>query len=191
MKKYLKKKAHQKRQCEEILCAGFGGQGIMFMGKLLAEAALYDGKNVTWMPSYGAEVRGGTAHSMIKISDDYIANPVVMRPSICVAMNYPSLVKYENQVSEGGLLIANKSLIEKGPKRKDIDMLTLPLTDIASRLGNVKAANMVALGVLVKRRRAVSRSSLLEALKETMKNKEDLLALNKKAFEAGYGMVRS
>ena len=163
----------------------------MFMGKLLAQAALLERRHVTWMPSYGAEVRGGTAHSMTKISGDYIAGPVISNPSCCVVMNYPSLVKYEGKVRDGGLLIANKTLIDKLPKRKEIKIVNIAMTDIASRLGNVKAANMVALGALVKKTKIVSKASILAALEEVMKNRPELLALNKKAFEKGYKAVHS
>ena len=173
--------------CEEIVCAGFGGQGIMFMGKILAQAALLEGKHVTWMPSYGAEVRGGTAHSMTKISAGYIASPVISNPSACVVMNYPSLVKYEGKVKKGGLLIANKTLIDKTPKRRDIEIINMPMTEMASRLGNIKAANMIALGALVRKRKVVSKASLLTVLKDIMKGREGLYSLNKKAFERGYG----
>lgn len=173
-------------KCEEILCAGFGGQGIMLAGKLLAEAALLDGKYVTWMPSYGAEVRGGTAHSMIKISANYVGSPVIKNPSICLVMNYPSLVKYENAVRPGGLLVVNKSLSEKPARRKDITVVNIPMTKIAYLLGNVKAANMVGLGALVKKTKVVSKDSLLKALAELLKGKQGLISMNKKAFEKGY-----
>jgi 2-oxoglutarate ferredoxin oxidoreductase subunit gamma len=179
-------KKNKTLKCEEILCAGFGGQGIMLAGKLLAQAALLDGKYVTWMPSYGAEVRGGTAHSMTKISASFIGSPVIKNPSICLVMNYPSLVRYENAVRQGGLLIVNKTLVDKTPKRKDISVINIPMTKMASLLGNIKAANMVGLGTLVKRTRVVSKESFLEALAEFMKGKEDLFKLNKKAFEKGY-----
>ena len=126
----------------EILLAGFGGQGIMLMGKLLAQAGLASRKNVTWMPSYGAEVRGGTAYSMTKISNEEIANPIIIAPDIFVAMNEPSLVKYEERLKPKGLLILNKSLIRAKPKRKDISVASIPMTQIASRLGSVRSANM-------------------------------------------------
>ncbi len=190
MKKRQRKESVPRIKCEEILCAGFGGQGIMLMGKLLAQAALVEGKHVTWMPSYGAEVRGGTAHSMTKISEEYIASPVVTRPTVCVAMNYPSLLKYEGTVAEGGLLIANRSLIPKVPERKGIDIVAIPMTTIASRLGNARAANMVALGALIKKRKVVSKESVIRALREAMKGRDDLIAVNKKAFEKGYASVR-
>lgn len=202
MKKKAKKRRIQKHKpktrrqapkitkCEEILFAGFGGQGIMFMGKLLAQAALSEGRYVTWMPSYGAEVRGGTAHSMAKVSDDYIASPVVLTPSVCVVMNYPSLLKYEDKVRSNGLLIANRSLMNKMPKRKDVTILNIAMTDIASKLGNIKVANMVGLGALLGAKKIVSKNNVLDALAAMMKGKEDLLALNKKAFDKGYKLGR-
>ena len=113
---------------EEIIFAGFGGQGIMLMGKALSYAAMNEGKHVTWMPSYGAEVRGGTAHSMVIISDVEIASPVVREPTICVVMNKPSLQKFEAKVRRRGMLIINKSLIEDGVERDDIHFLQIPPT---------------------------------------------------------------
>ena len=176
--------------CEEILFAGFGGQGIMLMGKLLAQAALFEGKHVTWMPSYGAEVRGGTAHSMTKVSDDYIASPVIITPSICVVMNYPSLLKYEDRVPGGGLLVVNKSLMNRMPRRRDIRIINVAMTDIASKLGNIKVANMVGLGALIGAKKVVSKTSLMDALTEMMKGKAGLMVLNKKALEKGYKLGR-
>ncbi|MFH1189697.1 MAG: 2-oxoacid:acceptor oxidoreductase family protein [Candidatus Omnitrophota bacterium] len=171
---------------EEIFCAGFGGQGIMFMGKLFAEAALAAGRYVTWMPSYGAEVRGGTAYSMVKISKKEIASPVVTNPSALIVMNKPSLLKYENKVKPGGILIANKSLIDEGPSRKDIKTVNIPMTALASSLGNTRCANMVASGAFVKRSKMITLRNVLAALKEALKGKEDLFLLNKKALEKGY-----
>ena len=134
---------------EEIIFAGFGGQGIMLMGKALSYAAMNNGKHVTWMPSYGAEVRGGTAHSMVIISDEIIASPVVKEPSMCIVMNRPSLQKFETKVKKNGFLIVNKSLIDIDAERKDIDILNIPATSMASELGNLKVANMVMLGALL------------------------------------------
>lgn len=175
-----------KKYCEEILCAGFGGQGIMFMGKLLAQAGLLSDKYVTWMPSYGAEVRGGTAYSMAKISNIEIADPVVTNPDILIAMNKPSLLKYEGKVKEGGILISNRSLIDNVPKRKGINLVNIPMTEIASKLGEARGANMVAIGALIKRSKILSMRSVFLALKHILKNKEDLFLVNKKALEAGY-----
>ncbi len=171
---------------EEIFCAGFGGQGIMFMGKLFAEAALAAGRHVTWMPSYGAEVRGGTAYSMVKISKKEIASPVITSPNMLIVMNKPSLLKYEDKLKEGGILISNRSLIGEGPARKDIKAVNIPMTALASALGNTRCANMIAVGALVKRSKMITLRNVLSALKEALAGKEDLFLLNKKALEKGY-----
>lgn len=180
------KKKTAKRDCEEILCAGFGGQGIMFLGKLLAEAGLLAGRHVTWMPSYGAEVRGGTAYSMAKLSKTAIASPIVKYPDILIVMNKPSLQKYEGKVKPGGLILWNKSLIDTGPTRKDVRRVTIPMTDMAFKLGNARCANMIALGALLKRSRLASLRYGVTALKNALRGKEELFALNKKALEKGH-----
>lgn len=183
----VKKKISVKRSCEEIFCAGFGGQGIMFMGRLIAQAGLIAGKNVTWMPSYGAEVRGGTAYSMAKISNIGIASPVITNPDILIAMNGPSLMKYENSVKPGGILIANRSLIDSPAKRKDITTVNIPMTELASKMGDIRCANMIALGAFVKRSRMISIRDITAALYTAMKDKEELFLLNKSALKKGYG----
>ncbi len=162
----------------------------MLMGKLLAQAGLVSRKNVTWMPSYGAEVRGGTAYSMTKISDREIANPIITAPDILVAMNEPSLVKYENKLKPKGLLILNKSLINSKPKRKDISVVSIPMTDIASKLGSVRSANMVAMGVILKRSKLFPVRVMTAALREMLGGKEDVFILNKKAIEKGYSSCK-
>jgi 2-oxoglutarate ferredoxin oxidoreductase subunit gamma len=172
--------------CEEILCAGFGGQGIMFMGKLLALAGLMAQKHVTWMPSYGAEVRGGTAYSMVKISDGQIANPIVLHPDVLIVMNKPSLLKYEGKLKEGGILISNKTLVGDVAKRKGIILVNVPLTEAAAKLGDPKSANMIAVGALAKRSSVLSIRSVTSALAAAFKTNEALLTLNKKALEKGY-----
>ena len=175
-----------KDSCTGIIFAGFGGQGIMFMGKLIAQAALYSKKHVTWMPSYGAEVRGGTAYSMTKVSDKEIASPVVTNPDILVVMNKPSLVKYEKILKKKGILISNSSLIGKVPKRKSATILNIPMTAMASRLGNSRCANMIAVGALLKRSKILSMKNVASGLKDMLKGKEELLSINKKALEKGY-----
>ena len=182
------KKNNLKRSCEEILCAGFGGQGIMLMGKLLAEVGMMGGRHVTWMPSYGAEVRGGTAYSMAKISTGEIASPVVNNPDVLVVMNKPSLVKYENILKPGGVLISNKSLINSPSKRRDVKVVNIPMTFLASKLGSTRCANMIAMGAIVKRSKTLSIRNVTNALKEVFKDKEDLFLMNKKALEKGYGI---
>ena len=175
-----------KRNCEEILCAGFGGQGIMFMGKLLALAGLLQDRHVTWMPSYGAEVRGGTAYSMVKVSDGEISSPIVTRPDILIVMNRPSLVKYEEKLKDGGILISNKTLVGDISKRKGTTLVNIPFTEAASKLGDIRSANMMAIGALAKRSKMLSIRSIINALGVTFKNKEELLLRNKKALEKGY-----
>lgn len=175
----------------EILFAGFGGQGIMFMGKLLAQAGLDSKKNVTWMPSYGAEVRGGTAYSMTKISLVQIASPVVINPDILVVMNEPSLIKYEDKLKSKGILIMNKSLIGAKPKRKDIKIVSIPMTGLASKLGNTRSANMIAIGALLKRSKLFPLKTITCALKNMLGDKEDLYVTNKKAIEKGYNSCKS
>jgi 2-oxoglutarate ferredoxin oxidoreductase subunit gamma len=179
-----------KDPCIEILFAGFGGQGIMFMGKLMAQAGLDAGKHVTWMPSYGAEVRGGTAYSMAKISDDEIASPIVDNLDILVAMNKPSMVKYESKIRPKGILIMNKSLIDVKPARKDIETVNIPMTEIASKIGDTRCANMVAMGAIIKKTNIITLKYAAQALKEMLKGKDALIELNKKALETGYRVSR-
>jgi 2-oxoglutarate ferredoxin oxidoreductase subunit gamma len=171
----------------EILLAGFGGQGIMLMGKLLAYAGLVSRKNVTWMPSYGAEVRGGTAYSMTKISNKEISNPIVTSPDILVVMNEPSLTKYEERLKPKGLLILNRSLKSK-PGRKDISVVSISMTQIASKLGSIRSANMVALGALLRRSKLFPVKLVVNALHEMLGGKEEIFLLNKKAIEKGYSV---
>lgn len=158
----------------------------MFMGKLLAQAGLMAGRNVTWMPSYGAEVRGGTAYSMTKISDEAIASPIVTTPDAMIVMNKPSLMKYEGKLKDKGTLILNKSLIDEMPKRKNIKIVKMPLTKMASKIGDTKCANMIAIGALVKKTKLVSMANVTGALEDMLKDKKKLLIMNKKALEKGY-----
>src|SRR3989338_3415141 len=172
---------------EEIIFAGFGGQGIMLMGKALSYAAMNEGKHVTWMPSYGAEVRGGTAHSMVIISDVEIASPVVREPTICVVMNKPSLQKFESKVRTKGMLIINKSLIEDGIERDDIDILEIPATDMASKLWNGRVGNMIILGALLAKKTMLQVESLTDSLKDVISpDHKDLILINKEAIRVGY-----
>lgn len=162
----------------------------MFMGKLLAQAGLIAGKQVTWMPSYGAEVRGGTAYSVTKISDDEIPSPVMSTPDALVVMNKPSLLKYEGKLKDKGILISNRSLIDKVTKKKSISIANLPLTKMAAALGDTKCANMIAIGALLKKTKILSLKDVLDALKEVLKGKEGLFLLNKKALEKGYNALK-
>jgi 2-oxoglutarate ferredoxin oxidoreductase subunit gamma len=169
--------------------AGFGGQGVLSMGLSLTQAAMLEGKNVTYLPSYGAEVRGGTANCTVAISDEEIASPVASSPEFVVAMNQPSVIRFQNQIQSGGILFVNSSLVEVEVKRGDIDVVRVPAGNIAEKLGSPKSANMVMLGALVKKSNLVCLSSLMEGLKDTLKGKQKLVAINEKALTAGYDIV--
>jgi len=158
------------------------------MGLNLAQAAMLEGKNVTYLPSYGAEVRGGTANCTVAISDEEIASPVASSPDFVVAMNQPSLVRFQNQLQSGGLFFINSSLVEAEISRGDIDIVSVPANSIAEELGSPKSANMVMLGVFTKKSNLVSLSSVIEELRNTLKNKQKLIAINKKALLAGYDL---
>lgn len=170
---------------EEIICSGFGGQGIMMLGKLIAQGALNKGFNVTWMPSYGAEVRGGTAHCMVIVSDEEVASPVVSLCDTAVVMNRPSLKKFVSRIRPKGLLLLNSSLADAKVERKDIAVLRIPMTDIAHSLGNVRVANMVALGAYIKKKKIFTKIIAFEGIKKVFGDKKELVDVNIKALEEG------
>ena len=172
----------------KTIFAGFGGQGVLSMGLNLAQAAMLEGKNITYLPSYGAEVRGGTANCTVAISDEEIASPVASSPDFIVAMNQPSLVRFQNQLQSGGLFFINSSLVEAEISRGDIDIVSVPANSMAEELGSPKSANMVMLGAFTKKSNLVSLSSVIEALRNTLKKKQKLIAINKKALLAGYDL---
>ncbi len=172
----------------KTVIAGFGGQGILSMGLNLAQAAMLEGKYVTYLPSYGAEVRGGTASCTVAISDEEIASPVASSPEFVVVMNLPSLVRFQNHVQSGGMLFINSSLIETEVTRGDVDIVNVPTSSIAERLGNPKSANMVMLGAFIKKSKLVSLSSVIEGLQDSLKNKRKLVDVNKEALTAGYDL---
>ncbi len=172
---------------EEIICAGFGGQGIMFLGRLLASVAMKEGKFVTWMPSYGAEVRGGTAHSMVVISDKEVASPVVTSPATAIVMNQPSLDKFLPKTKPKGLIIINTSLARMDNSKADLDILKIPATEMAAQLGNVKVANMVVLGAYLAKKKIFPLEGAIHALRETMTTQ--LQKLNEEAVKAGFDFM--
>lgn len=171
----------------KTIFAGFGGQGVLSMGLSLAQAAMLEEKNVTYLPSYGAEVRGGTANCTVAISDEEIASPVASSPEFVVAMNQPSLIRFQHQIESGGVFFINSSLIEAGISRGDIDIVEVQANSIAEKLGSPRSANMVMLGAFIKKSNVVSISTLIEGLETTMKNKK-LIAINKEALVAGYDL---
>ncbi len=172
----------------KTLIAGFGGQGVLSMGLNLAEAAILEGKNVTYLPAYGAEVRGGTANCTVAISDDEIASPVASSPEFVIAMNQPSAVKFQHHIQSGGLFFLNSSLVEAEIIRGDIEIVNVPANRIAEELGSPKAANMVMLGAFTKKSGIVELTNVSEALKHILSSKKKLLELNEKALLTGYNL---
>lgn len=173
----------------EVMFAGFGGQGILLSGKILAEAAMEKGLEVAWVPSYGPEMRGGTAYCMVVVSDKTIASPIIRNPMHLVAMNRPSLEKFAPVVKPSGVVLINSSLISTGAGRDDIDELAIPVTEIARELGSVKVANIVALGAFVARSKIVDFESLRKTVKEEFAGKEKFIPLNMAALDRGKKMA--
>lgn len=170
-------------QNQEIVFAGFGGQGILSMGKFLAYAGMDQGFNVSWLPSYGPEMRGGTANCSVIITEENIGSPIVTQATTLVVMNRPSLDKFENAVVPGGLVILDSSLVNREVIRKDITVLAIPASEIADELGSKKIANMVLLGALVAKTGIMPMEALLAALEGH--GKESFFEVNKKALEKG------
>lgn len=171
-----------------IKVAGFGGQGVLFLGRLLAEAGMRQGYHVSWLPSYGPEMRGGTAHCHVTISTEPIASPLVSRPSVLIAMNQPSLERFEPEVIPGGLILYDSSLISTRPRRTDVETLPVPATQIADQLGGAKAANMVALGAYLGLTKVLPAESVIVTLERMVENRS-LLELNVKSLQAGLDYV--
>lgn len=176
---------------EQIIIAGFGGQGVMSMGQLLTYAGMLEGKNVSWLPSYGPEMRGGTANCNVILSDEMVASPIVTQASAVIALNKPSLEKFEKAVVPGGMLFINSSLVERKTLRDDIQAYYVPANEIADELGNSRVANSVVLGAyLAKTEESVSPKSIIEALKKVLgPSKQDLIPLNEEALKRGAELV--
>ena len=172
----------------KTIFAGFGGQGVLSMGLNLAMAAMLESKTVTYLPAYGAEVRGGTANCTVAISDEEIASPVASSPEFVVAMNQPSMIRFQHQIQSGGLFFLNSSLIDAEIIRGDIDIIKVPANGIAEEMGSPRSANMVMMGVFTKKSNLVSLESVIEGLAKALKGKQKLLAINKEALEAGYNL---
>ena len=168
---------------EEIIFAGFGGQGILSMGKFLAYAGMDEGLNVSWLPSYGPEMRGGTANCSVIVTEETIGSPVVTQATALVAMNRPSLDKFENTVVPGGLIIIDSSLVNREVEREDVTVISIPASQEADEIGSKKIANMVLLGALVAKTDIMPMDALLSALKGH--GKESFYEINKKALEKG------
>jgi len=171
---------------KEVVFAGFGGQGVMIAGQILAATAMEEGYNVVWLPSYGPEMRGGTANCIVVISNDPIASPIIPRPVAAVVMNNPSLERFGPALVKGGIMVINSSLVNIPFDRDDILQVKIPANDIAMELGSGKAANMVMLGAYVGAAKAVNFDNLQKFVAKKFAKKAQFVELNKKALEAGY-----
>jgi len=171
---------------ESVIMSGFGGQGILLMGQLLCYAGMHEGLKVTWMPSYGPEMRGGTANCTVMLSSDRIGSPVTHTPSSLVAMNKPSLDRFEAAVQTGGFLVINSSLVERDSRRSDLRIVKVPANKIAEEVGALQVSNMAALGAYVGGKGVVSLESVILALRQMIpEHRKEMLAVNEKALRRG------
>ncbi|MEA4882171.1 MAG: 2-oxoacid:acceptor oxidoreductase family protein [Clostridia bacterium] len=176
---------------EELIIAGFGGQGVMVMGQLLSYSGMFEGKNVSWIPSYGPEMRGGTANCAVVVSSEQIGSPIVTEPMSVIVMNRPSMDKFEPTLRSGGLLIYNSSLIDRTPARSDLRVVAVPANEIAIELGVDKVANMCALGAYLAATRVVAMDSVVECLKKVLpERRHNLIPLNVDALHRGAALVK-
>jgi 2-oxoglutarate ferredoxin oxidoreductase subunit gamma len=177
---------------KEIIISGFGGQGALFAGQLLAYTALEQAMHVTWFPSYGPEMRGGTAHCIVILSDEEIGSPVVKNPSGAIVMNIPSLERYESLVKPGGCLVVNTSLVDREPQRADIEVILVPAVDIAEELGEKRLANMVLLGALMTRIGPLTIEQIGASLERHIpEHRRNLLGSNLQALARGEAIAHS
>jgi 2-oxoglutarate ferredoxin oxidoreductase subunit gamma len=166
--------------------SGFGGQGVLMMGYVLAMAGMKEDKHVTFLPAYGAEMRGGTANCTVVISDEEIASPIASSPEYAVAMNHPSMIKYQNLVKAGGIMFLNSDLIVDRPPRDDVRVVLVPANSLAHEMGDDRVLNMVMLGAMAAVTRIVSDKALVQAVESVLKGKKkSLVALNCKALARG------
>jgi len=172
---------------KEIIIAGFGGQGVLFGGQVIAYAAMDTGREVTWIPSYGPEMRGGTANCTVVIADDEIGSPLVKNPPLAIALNLPSFDKYEDMLSPGGTLIVNQSMVDREAKREDIHVIFVPCNEIAEELGDKKLLNMVAVGALLTALPVISIKDVEKALAGHLPARhQHLLPKNYEALKRGF-----
>lgn len=173
-----------------VLISGFGGQGVLFIGQLLAAACMEEGLNVTWYPAYGAEMRGGTVNCTVCISNDEVACAYVDKPENVIALNSPSFDRFESKIQPGGVMIVNSSLVKSAPLRNDITYKFIPMTDIAHNSGHEKMANIVSLGALLKTFPVTTKESIITAMKKKLTGKKAaMLDCNIQALEQGFAAV--
>ncbi len=173
---------------KSVILAGFGGQGVLLAGKVLARAAMNEGLHVTWLPSYGPEMRGGTANCTVVVGHDPIGSPIVDAPDVLLAMNGPSLDKFEGRVAPGGVVVVNRSLVPRDVGRQDVRAVALRANDLARELGEPRAANMVALGAVVRALGMLPLEAVVQAMAEELGAKAGakLVTINRAALERGY-----
>jgi len=175
---------------EEIIISGFGGQGALFAGQLLAYAAMDQGHHVTWIPSYGPEMRGGKARCTVIVSDEEIGAPLVRHPSASIVLNIPSMEAFEPEIKPGGVLVVNNSLVPQKSQRADIRVSYVPATDMAIEMGNVRLANVICLGTLAGATGVVSLEALEKALDDHLPERHrKLLGINKEALHKGAALA--
>lgn len=176
---------------ESVIMAGYGGQGILLMGQLLCYAGMREGLHVTWMPSYGPEMRGGTANCTVILSTERIGSPVTRYPSSVIAMNKPSLDRFESTITPGGLLIVNSSLVNKDHFRPDLQVVRVPANKIAEEIGSLQVTNMGALGAYIVAKKIVSLEAAIAALPRMIPaHRQELLPINEKALRQGAEFAR-
>lgn len=172
--------------------SGFGGQGVLMMGYVLAWAGMHEDRHVTFLPAYGAEVRGGTANCTVVVSDQEIASPVASFPEFVVAMNYPSMIKYENMVKSDGFMFLNSDLISASPRRDDIHVVRVPANSLAHEMGNDRGLNMVMLGAMAEVTGVVSQQALAKAVESVLEGKKRrLIESNQEALAKGAQFISS
>jgi 2-oxoglutarate ferredoxin oxidoreductase subunit gamma len=177
---------------EEIIIAGFGGQGVLTMGQILCYAGVIEDKEVSWMPSYGPEMRGGTANCMVIVSDTAISSPILTKFDTVIALNQPSLDKFESAVKPGGLLIYEASTILKPPSRTDVDVVPIEAAIEATKLNNTKVMNMIILGSFLKKKPILGLDSVIEGLKKVLPERyHNLIPLNREAMEKGMELAEA
>lgn len=180
------------QKAHEIIFAGFGGQGILSMGQIIAYAAMIEEKEISWMPSYGPEMRGGTANCIVIVSHERISSPIISRFDSALVLNQPSLDKFENEVKQGGLLIFEQSSIINIPTRTDIEVLSIPANEEAQKLGKKQVANMILLGAFLEKRPIVKTENILKALKKVLPERHHhLIPLNEQALAIGNSIAKN
>lgn len=173
----------------KTIFAGFGGQGVLSMGLNLAQAAMIENRYVTYLPAYGAEVRGGTANCTVSVSSEEIASPVASSPTFVVAMNQPSMLRFQNRIQSGGIFFLNSSLINEQVSRGDMEVVNIPANTLAEEMGNIKSANMIMLGAFIKKSNIVHIESIITGLDTVLKGNKKLITINTEALKKGYDLL--